>query len=335
MTCVLFEIPTTFSYVDGVTNLPTSLFLLLFLAGISGRTELSHATSQQVSRDQNRGGFDATRAYGYLVKQTQFGPRDPGSTGHEGCLKFLREELNKYADAVSTQPFSSQIFEWKRVQLTNVIASFNTRAANRLFISAHWDTRPWADQDVDKKNHTKPILGANDGASGVAVILELARQLKQYPPTIGVDLVLFDGEDLGKTGFPAGFSLGAQYFAKNRPPGFNPQFGINIDMIGDKNLEIEREQNSERLAPAVQNLIFSTAKRLGLPGFVDSPGLEITDDHMPLYVAGVPSVDLIDFKYPDESNKYWHTMADTPDKCSAQSLGSVGTLLLEIIYKQQ
>jgi Zn-dependent M28 family amino/carboxypeptidase len=209
------------------------------------------------------------------------------------------------------------------------------RATNRLFISAHWDTRPWADQDPEKKNRSKPLIGANDGASGVAIILELARQLKQFPPTIGVDLVLFDGEDLGTSGVGGSFSIGAQHFAKNRPPGFNPRFGINIDMVGDRNLEIEREQNSERLAPEVQSLIFSTARRLMNPGFIDSPGSEITDDHLPLNDVGIPTVDLIDFKYPDGSNKYWHTMADTPDKCSAESLGAVGTLLLEIIYTQQ
>jgi Iap family predicted aminopeptidase len=268
------------------------------------------------------------------VKQAQFGPREPGSIGHDRCLKYLQNELGKYADVVSPQTFSYPVPNWKRVQLTNLLASFNTLAKDRLFISAHWDTRPWADQDQDKKNRTKPLIGANDGASGVAIILELARELKQLSPTVGVDFVLFDGEDLGTTGFGDSFSVGAKHFAKNRPAGFNPRFGINIDMVGDRNLEIEREQNSETLAPDVQNLVFSTARRLMLPGFIDSPGHEITDDHLPLNDAGIPTIDLIDFKYPDSSNKYWHTLADTPDKCSAESLGAVGTLLLEIIYTQ-
>jgi hypothetical protein len=318
-----------------VTNLALSIFLSVVLAVIPASPEFFRDSSQQLRRDAQRGRFDPARAYGHLVRQTQFGPRDPGSTGHERCLKYLREELGKYADVVLIQTFSYSVPKWKRVQLTNLLASFNTRTTSRLLISAHWDTRPWADQDPEKKNWSKPLIGANDGASGVAIILELARQLKEFPPTVGVDLVLFDGEDLGTSGFRDSFSIGAQHFAKNRPPGFNPRFGINIDMVGDRNLEIEREQNSERLAPEVQNLIFSTARRLMLPGFIDSPGHEITDDHLPLNDVGIPTVDLIDFKYPDESNKFWHTMADTPDKCSAESLGAVGTLLLEIIYTQQ
>jgi glutaminyl-peptide cyclotransferase len=318
-----------------VTQYALTLVLSLFLVGIPASPAFIHTKVHQRQFGSRQGKFDSARAYRSLVKQTQFGPRDPGSAGHERCLKYLSNELSKYADVVLPQTFSYPVPKWKSVQLTNLFASFNRRAANRIFISAHWDTRPWADQDPEKKNWTKPIIGANDGASGVAIILELARQLRQFPPTIGVDLVLFDGEDLGTSGIVGSFSIGAQHFAKNRPPGFNPRFGINIDMVGDRNLEIEREQNSERLAPEIQNLIFSTARRLSLPGFVDSPGNEITDDHLPLNDAGIPTVDLIDFKYPDGSNKYWHTMADTPDKCSAESLGAVGTLLLEIIYIQQ
>jgi hypothetical protein len=305
------------------------------LAGNPASPVFLHQPTQQRQPGARQGKFDSAKAFSYLVKQTQFGPRDPGSAAHERCLKFLREELGKYADVVVPQTFSYSVPKWKLVPLTNILASFNTRATNRIFISAHWDTRPWADQDPEKKNRTKPIIGANDGASGVAIILELARQLKQFPPAVGVDLLLFDGEDLGTSGTGNSFSIGAQHFAKNRPPGFNPRFGINIDMVGDRNLEIEREQNSEKLAPEVQNLVFSTARRLMLSGFIDSPGTEITDDHLPLNDAGIPTVDLIDFKYPDASNKYWHTMADTPDKCSAESLGAVGTLLLEIIYTQQ
>ncbi len=318
-----------------MTNLALSILLLVVLTENPASPEFFRHSSQERRLDTQRGRFDPAKAFGYLVRQTQFGPRDPGSTGHDRCLKYLREVLGQYADVVLPQTFSYAVPKWKSVQLTNLLASFNTRATNRLFISAHWDTRPWADQDPEKKNRSKPLIGANDGASGVAIILELARQLKQFTPTVGVDLVLFDGEDLGTSGFGDSYCIGAQHFAKNRPPGFTPRFGINIDMVGDRNLEIEREQNSERLAPDIQNLVFSTARRLMLPGFIDSPGHEITDDHLPLNDVGIPTVDLIDFKYPDGSNRYWHTIADTPDKCSPESLGAVGTLLLEIIYTQQ
>ncbi len=248
--------------------------------------------------------FDGATAFSYLSKQTLFGPRAPGLPGHDRCLVFLYDELKKYADIVRRQEFVTTLPDGKTVKLTNLIASLNSRAPNRILISAHWDTRLWADQDPDKKNWTKPISGANDGASGVAIILELARELKSNPPSVGVELVLFDGEDLGKTGRPESFSAGAKYFAANKPAGFNPRFGINIDMVGDRNLDIYREENSERLAPDVQAMVFSAAKDLGVSQFIDSPGEEITDDHLPLNGAGIPTIDLIDFSYPDVSNKY-------------------------------
>ncbi|MBI3579516.1 MAG: M28 family peptidase, partial [Ignavibacteriales bacterium] len=197
-----------------------------------------------------------------------------------------------------------------------------------------WDTRLWADQDPNPANRNKPMLGANDGASGVAVLLEIARLLKQSPPQIGIDIVLFDGEDLGKTGNPESFSAGAKYFANNKAPGFHPRFGINLDMVGDKVLEIPREINSDRYAPDVMNVIYSTAKELNIPQFSNSIGEEIIDDHLPLNNIGIRTVDLIDFNYPDRSNKYWHTLADTPDKCSEESLAAVGQVLITVIYEK-
>ena len=300
---------------------------------ICSLTSQTHPTRRNAPQ-QPVSGFDGGMAYTYLTKQTAFGPRSPGSAGHARCLSYLLNELRRYAEKVESQDFVSTLPDGKQVRLTNLIASFNGGATKRLFISAHWDTRLWADQDPDKNNRNKPISGANDGASGVAVILEIARQLKKVPPTVGVDLILFDGEDLGKTGRPESFSAGAKYFAANKPAGFNPNFGINIDMIGDRVLQIFREQNSERLAPDVQDLVFGTAKSLHVTQFVDSPGEEITDDHLPLNNIGIPTIDLIDFSYPDDSNKYWHTLADTADKCSAESLAAVGKVLINVIYSQ-
>lgn len=276
--------------------------------------------------------FDAEKAFSFLVQQTEFGPRAPGTTGHRNCLEFLHQRLAEYADVVNLQPFTHTARNGVTYSLTNVIASFNPSSTDRILLSAHWDTRPWADQDPDPRNHDKPILGANDGASGVAVLLEIARQLHQSPPPIGVDIILFDGEDLGTTGNPESFSAGARYFAANKSAGFRPRFGINIDMVGDKILEIPREVNSDRYARHVMDLIYSTARSLGLPQFVHAQGSEVYDDHIPLNNVGIPTANLIDFQYPNRTTNYWHTLADTPEQCSAESLGAVGQVLLHIIY---
>ena len=278
--------------------------------------------------------FDGQSAFNFLTAQTDLGPRNPGSKGHAACLAYLRDELGKYAAAVTVQNFSGSDYKGKQYPLTNVVSSFNLQATDRILLSAHWDTRPWADEDPNPSKRNTPVPGANDGASGVAVLLEVARILKLHPPPIGVDIVLFDGEDMGKSGSLDTWCLGSKHFARTKAPGFNPRFAINIDMIGDKQLSIPREQQSDEYAPDVMNLIYSTARRLNLHQFADTPGRPTYDDHIPLNEAGIRAVDLIDFEYPDASNRYWHTTEDTPDKCSAESLEAVGTVLLHIVYSK-
>lgn len=315
-------------------QMPILLFPLLasLMVGNGLHPHLEQGSIKHQQRNSNIPVFDGKSAFNYLRAQTNFGPRAPGSTEHERCLRYLQSELNKCAEAVNLQEFSYTRDKGKQFRLTNIIASFNLRATSRILLTAHWDTRLWADQDPNPSNRNKPMLGANDGASGVAVLLEIARLLRQNTPPLGIDIILFDGEDLGKTGNPESFSVGSKYFARNKPPGFNPRFGINVDMVGDKVLEIPREVNSNRYAPEVMNLIYSTARELNIYQFLDSPGEEIVDDHLPLNTIGIRTVDLIDFNYPDRSNKYWHTLADTPDKCSGESLAAVGQVLVNIIY---
>jgi Zn-dependent M28 family amino/carboxypeptidase len=201
-------------------------------------------------------------------------------------------------------------------------------------LTAHWDTRPWADQDVNPGNYAKPILGANDGASGVAVLLEFARIFTSNPPPAGVDIVLFDAEDVGESGNSESYAKGSQYFAKHLPTDTQYKYAINFDMVGDKNLEIRRESNSNMYAPALMEAVFKRARLLGFPQFIDEETPGIYDDHIPLNQANIPAIDLIDFNYPDHTNRYWHTMDDTPDKCSPESLHAVGTVILNILYGQ-
>lgn len=272
--------------------------------------------------------FDQNSAFEYLQKQCAFGPRNPGSPGHQKCLRFLVEELEQMADAVVEQPFLQTVYrEKKSYQFTNVIASFGNQG-ERVLLCAHWDTRPWADQDSDPKNRNKPLLGANDGASGVAVLLEIARILKQVPPPRGVDIVLFDGEDSGTEGRNESWCLGSRHFAQNKRSDYNPRYGILLDMIGDRDLYLPIERNSQKYAPELVHSVWTKAEELGLPAFDRSLGFEMIDDHLELLNVGIPVIDIIDFDYP-----YWHTLQDTEDKCSPESLGIIGTLLLHLIYE--
>jgi Zn-dependent M28 family amino/carboxypeptidase len=178
------------------------------------------------------------------------------------------------------------------------------------------------------------MIGANDGASGVAVLLELARLFRESPPSIGVDLIFFDGEDYGHEGDTPNYLLGSRHFAATKEASYVPRFGILLDMIGDAELEIPREGHSMRFAPDIVQLVWETAARLGYSQFVDWTDEPITDDHLPLNAVGIKTVDLIDFAYPDASHRYWHTHSDTPDKCSAESLEAVGSVVAEVVYSQ-
>ena len=271
--------------------------------------------------------FDAQRAFGYLQTQCDFGPRNPGSDAHRKTQQYLFDSLNKLTDLVQTQEFLHLDSALKKeFILTNLVATFYPEEKERILLCAHWDSRPWADQDSVILNRNQPILGANDGASGVAVLLELANILSQKKPKYGVDIVFFDGEDYGKRGHTQDYCLGSTFFAQNLPIP-KPKFGILLDMIGDMDLNIYKEEYSNTYAPEIVDLIWGKAEKLKLKAFQPEVRHAVWDDHMPLILAGIPTVDIIDFDYP-----YWHTLHDTPDKCSAQSLETVGKLLISILY---
>ncbi len=273
--------------------------------------------------------FDGKRSYEYLLAQTNFGPRNPNSEGHKKCLLYLESELKQSAETVILQRFSQKGYN-EILRLTNVFAQFNINAPKRILLLAHWDTRPRGEEDPIPEKRNQPIIGANDGASGVAVLLELARILKSNPPPIGVDILLTDGEDYGDSrndGNTDLYFLGARHFAKTKRPDYNPQFGILLDMVGDRDLRLPLEQNSMRFAPQLMDLIWTTAEENQVTSFIRVPGEAISDDHLSLNDAGIPTIDIIDFQYP-----HWHTQQDTPDKCSAQSLEAVGKVLSALIY---
>jgi len=277
--------------------------------------------------------FDKGNAFRYLVEQCEFGPRNPGSNGYKQCLDYLQNTLSGFADTVFLQPFViDDLVDKKSYDLTNIIARFKMDEPEQLLIGAHWDTRPWADEDPVPEKRNDPIIGANDGASGVAVILELARILNASPPPIGITLVLFDGEDMGRSGTPKSYAQGSLAFAKDLPIE-KPDEAIILDMIGDAELHIPIERYSYQQNRQLVKKLWSLAKGLSLDAFESRIEYSIYDDHVPLWAeAKIPAVDIIDFNYPNSYTNYWHTTQDLPEHCSAESLGQIGTLLVHYIY---
>jgi len=272
--------------------------------------------------------FEGVRAMAVLRQQCDFGPRVPGTAAHDSCRDFLLRELHKYTSHVVTQTFEHQFARYSQaVPLTNIIAGFQLQQQRRVLLCAHWDSRPWADQEAGQDQQQLPVPGANDGASGVAILLEIARLLSTTPPPVGVDLILFDGEDSGLAGEPRSFAIGAQHFATTQGAQYHPQFGILLDMVGDRDLQIYQEGNSVRYARGIVDRVWQLAREQQISEFVPSLRHEVFDDHYPLLEAGIPIIDLIDFDYP-----HWHTRQDTPEQCSAASLEKVGKVVLAAVY---
>ena len=275
--------------------------------------------------------FPGDQAYALLREQVGFGPRVPGQPGHAQQLAWMKEWLSERADTVIEQSFPQQTTRGETLQLSNLFARFNPREQQRVLLVAHWDTRPRADQSRNPGDRDQPVPGANDGASGTAVLLVLAELFRQQPPPIGVDLLFVDGEDYGPE--TTDMFFGARYFGANQPPGYPPLYGVLVDMIGDTDLRLPREGYSQERAPEVVDRVWRVARELGYAGiFVDSPGGYVTDDHVALNDAGIRTIDIIDFNY-GPGNGYWHTLQDVPANTSAESLDVVGEVLAELIYR--
>lgn len=272
--------------------------------------------------------FDAEHAFDLLQRQVAFGPRVPGTDGHRRQLEWMAAFLGERADTVVLQPFTHLAGDGREVAMTNVIARFRPTMRERLLLGAHWDTRPTADEDPDPARRSEPIPGANDGASGVAVLMELADVLSRHSPPVGVDLVFFDGEDWA----PGEMFLGSTHFAANLPPGYRPMYGIVVDMVADRhNPLFTVEQNSWELAPEVVDRVWSLAEDVGHARyFTPRAGPAIDDDHIPLNRAGVPAIVIIDFEY-GPGNRYWHTHEDDVHNTSPEGLGAVGDVLSALI----
>ncbi len=315
---------------------------LMFLAACGFTSQKAESMTEKVA-ERVVPKFNSDSAYEYVKAQCDFGPRVPGSEAHALCLAYFVEKFNGFgADTVIVQEGESVIYDGTKMPIRNVIASYGVGKSNRVMICAHWDSRPFADNDVNLANRRKPIIGANDGASGVGVIMELARQLGMKDAAMGVDLILFDLEDLGAPDWAetrlsdGGWALGSKYWA-SRPhvSGYQAQFGILLDMVGAQGAQFYREYFSDRYASWVLDRVWSKAADMGLSNvFVNQQGGAVTDDHVNVLKAGIPCIDIIQFQRDTESGfgDYWHTHNDDMRNIDRATLDAVGRVLMEIIY---
>jgi len=289
--------------------------------------------------------FNADSAYYFVKKQVDFGPRVPGTQAHEACADWLVEKFSNYADTVIIQKFKGRTYDKVTRSGKNIIASFNIKKDRRILLMSHWDSRPFADHDPDPKYHKTPIDGANDGASGVGVLLEAARQFSLQQPDKGIDIVLFDLEDWGP---PTQLNLykdelwglGSQYWSKNpHVLGYEANFGILLDMVGVPNPTFRKEYFSKEYARYFLDLVWATAGDIGYGNyFLDEDGQAINDDHVFVNrIAKIPSLEII-YLEPKNSDhsffKQWHTINDNMDYISKESLGIVGKVMLTVVYNE-
>ncbi len=301
-------------------RLPLSLAALSIMLGCASGGEA------QLARE-----FDGAAALARIEQQLAFGPRIPGTAGHAAMARWLDSLARVGADTVVVQRWWHHTAGGDSIPQVNVIARFNPAATDRVLYLAHWDTRPRTDGPA-VKDTTDVVPGANDGGSGVAILLGVMDALRQQRPTIGVDLLFVDGEDYGQFGPPRrDVLIGSSYYARNALGPGKPRFAVLFDMVGDKELRLPIEGFSQIAAPDVVDLVWDTAERMGYGHiFVRSTEQGITDDHSALIEGGIRAIVLIDFTYPP-----WHTRDDTIDKVSAASLAAVGNVAVAVLRRAE
>ena len=289
--------------------------------------------------------FDADSCYAFCAKQCDFGPRTMNSEAHELCGQWIVEKFMSYGMEVTEQRATLMGFDDTPLQGNNIIARYQPQLSNRILLCAHWDSRPWADNDPDPANHTKPVMAANDGASGVAVMLEVARVLcaDTCRLPIGIDFVCFDAEDWGTEDVSESWALGAQYWSetfRQQPSAAKPRYGILLDMVGGFGARFYQERISLHYAPQVVERVWKSASIAGYSSFFpQEKGGGITDDHGPVNeVAGIPCIDIIPY-YPDcmESSfgPTWHTINDDMQHIDRGTLKAVGQTLIQVLYTEK
>ena len=332
-----------------IKNLMIAPILLLTLTGMvaCGNSSKSQSTEKIEKENVQVPVFNADSAYSYIQAQVDCGTRVPNTPTHDKCADMLAQKLESFGAKVYNQHADLQAWDGTILKSRNIIGAFKPEAKKRVLLCAHWDTRPYADNDPSEKNYRTPIEGANDGASGVGVLLEIARQIQKQAPTIGIDIVFFDSEDYGTPQFHDGrapehdWCLGSQYWGRNpHVKGYFARYGILLDMVGGKGGTFYYEPYSYRTARTQVKKIWKTAHKLGYGQFfVQEEGAEVTDDHVYVHSIGqIPCVDIINYNPTCENSSFgptWHTINDTMEHIDKGTLKAVGQTVLDVIYHEK
>jgi len=333
-------------------RLLSSIFIAFLLINIAGCTNTSDsssttdkgtATKTESSKSKPKPAvqtpkFSADSAYQFIQKQVDFGPRTPGTAEHKACAEWLEKTMKQYADEVNVQTAEVIVYTGAKKPMYNIISSFNPAADYRVLLCAHWDTRHIADHDSDPARTKEPIIGANDGGSGVGVLMEIARMLKNTPIDMGVDIIFFDVEDYGDSDTDDSYCLGSQYWGNNlHKVGYTAKYGILLDMVGAADATFLREQISDLFASNIVDKVWSTAESLGYGSYFkqERTRTPITDDH--LYVnqrAGIPTIDIIHYTPQGSFGHFWHTHKDDMKVIDKGALKAVGQTVATVLYKE-
>ena len=290
--------------------------------------------------------FNADSAYMFVKRQVDFGPRIPNSVAHIECGDYLVTKLKEFGAEVIEQKTTLKTYDGTELNARNIIGVYNPENKKRILLFAHWDTRPFADQEPDKTKQTQPILGANDGASGVGVLLEIARQLNSKPIDVGIDIIFFDAEDWGQPSYEQNqvpgdwYCLGSQFWAKNpHTPKYRAKYGILLDMVGAPNATFYKEGYSVKYASNITEKVWTCASRLGYGSFfINRSGGYIIDDHLAVNkLRRAPSINIIHTSddTPHGFGNFWHTHKDNMDVIEKTTLKAVGQTVMEVIYTEE
>ncbi len=285
--------------------------------------------------------FNRDSAYNYVAKQVHFGPRVPNTTAHQATKNWLAGQLKSFGAKVIEQDFQAKAYTGTTLNGTNIIGQFNVKARKRILLAAHWDSRHITDNDPDESKRNLPVHGADDGASGVGVLLEVARQVGTNDPGIGVDIIFFDAEDYGsdEPNQTATWCLGSQYWSRNlHQSGYKPMYGILLDMVGAKNPRFPMEEVSTYYAPQVVAKVWKLAQEMGYGSYFSSEKTgSVTDDHLFVnQIAKIPMINIINLPNNAEQRfvEHWHTTNDKMENINKRTLRAVGQVVLAVIYNE-